>query len=505
MAVHQSIFVTAWKPPSLSQQAWRSGNVQIALLLLASSLLIRLPQFGNVLFGEDGQFYLLVGSRMVHGAIPYVDIWDRKPFGLFALFALFNMVGGDAFLVAQLAATLSTAATAFIVALIARRSVGQLPAAGAGIVYMLLVSLLGGDATQTPLFYNLLIAAAAWLVLRTAPALDAPRDLQRALAAMLLCGVAIQIKTIAVFEGVAIGCWLLARMWRVVPNGLIIRRLLIFASVGLAPTLAVALGYAAIGHFDSWWFANVLSQLRKEGGLAPESLERLSELAPFMALMALTAIMGARHMGPSPQRSLLVTWSCFAFADAFALGNFWWHYALPFALPVSTLSASLFAAPRTGKLFFLLLTAYPLVDSQIFDRINAARAQHSLRTTLAAMPRDTSTQCLLAYEVPAAYYVLTQACLVTPYTFVDHLRSSAEARALPVDASSALRSALARKPGTILTIGGSQWRMRNRANDAMLAQALQRQYRLVARLPFRRGPASGQTFLIWRRNDLPAR
>ncbi len=46
---------------------------------LAVALLIRGPTFGYPLLHIDEQFYLLVGDRMLHGALPYVDIWDRKP------------------------------------------------------------------------------------------------------------------------------------------------------------------------------------------------------------------------------------------------------------------------------------------------------------------------------------------------------------------------------------------------------------------------------------------
>jgi hypothetical protein len=503
--IHQSLSVPAKTlSPLHSPAASRAGHVQLALLMLACAFLIRLPEFGNALSGEDGQFYLVVGDQVTQGALPYVDIWDRKPFLLFALFAGFRLFGGDGFLVAQAAAAFAAAATSFVIASIARRWVGMMPAAGAGVFYLLLVSLLNGDATQTPIFYNLLVATAAWLALRIDVARDASGDVWRACLAMLLCGLAIQIKTNAVFEGAAIGLWILARMWPVASLGTLLRRASLFALMGLLPTILVAAGYAAVGHFDAWWFANLVSQLRKEGGYAPESLTRLAELAPLLAVMALTAVMGFRRLPPSPARTLVMTWACFAFVDTFAIGNFWWHYALPFTVPVSILSAALFAIPR-GRLLFLLLTAYPLADAQIIDRIMATRARQTLTTTLAAIPSDTPTQCLLAYEIPAAYYLLTRACLVTPYIFVDHLRSSAEAGALPIDAGTALREALARKPGTILTLGGSQWRMRNRVNDAILADALQQGYRLTARLPFRRGSVVGQTFLVWRRNDLPAR
>ncbi|UYY60160.1 hypothetical protein [Sphingomonas sp. S2-65] len=503
----QNVVGSPVRPPLLRRFSWRlpSQNMQLALLLLAAAFLIRLPQFGNSLFGEDEQFYLLVGERMLHGSVPYVDIWDRKPFGLFALFASFWLINSDGFLVAQTAATLSAASTAFVIALIACRFTNVAAAAGAGIFYLLLLSVLGGDAAQTPVFYNLLIVTAAWLILPTNHALDGRQDMKRAMAAMLLCGIAIQIKTNAVFEGVCFGCWLMVRMWGRVPVALLLQRATAFAVIGLAPTLMVAAGYAWIGHFDSWWFANMVSQLQKEGGLSPDALQRLLGLAPSLVMLAVVGILGTLRLKPSGTRTFLVAWAMCAFADTFVLGNFWRHYTLPFTIPAAILSAPLFAMPRVGLAVFLSLSAWPLVDSQIFDRIDEAQGRDVLNTTLAAIPSDAPTQCLLGYEVPAAYYVLTHACLVTPYLFIDQLRSSAEAPALPVPAHLALRQALQRRPGTILTVANSHWAMRNHTNDALLAKTLRQEYRLIAHLPFRRTAQYQQILLVWRRTDLPVK
>ena len=63
------------------------------LILAVVALALRLPDIGNPLIDLDEQFYLLVGDRMLHGAVPYVDIWDRKPVGLFLIYAAARVVG----------------------------------------------------------------------------------------------------------------------------------------------------------------------------------------------------------------------------------------------------------------------------------------------------------------------------------------------------------------------------------------------------------------------------
>ena len=95
-----------------------------ALLLLGVALLFRAPSFGNpVVVGDEGdeQFYLLVGDRMLHGLLPYVDVWDRKPVGLFLLYAATRLLGGEGIWHYQLVATAFAAGTAFLVSRIAIR------------------------------------------------------------------------------------------------------------------------------------------------------------------------------------------------------------------------------------------------------------------------------------------------------------------------------------------------------------------------------------------------
>ncbi len=188
-----------------------------------------------------------------------------------------------------------------------------------------------------------------------------------------------------------------------------------------------------------------------------------------------------------------------ALLDVVALGGFWPHYALPLAVPAAILAGHAFAAPRWGRIAFAVLIVYPSFDAVVFDRVTSANERRIAAATLAAIPPDAPTRCLFIYEGPVIYYHLTHACLVTKFAFTDHLRSSAEAPALGEDAGFALRAALAKRPGTILTLQGSLWTERNRANDAIMAAALQHDYRPVARLPHRHYSTGREWLIVWRR------
>nr|WP_299851539.1 hypothetical protein [Sphingomonas bacterium] len=276
-----------------------------------------------------------------------------------------------------------------------------------------------------------------------------------------------------------------------------------FALLGLLPTLAVAVGYAATGHFQAWWFAGYQSQLLKHGTAGPVALLRLREMAGLLGPVAAIAALGAARIRPwRDEHILLAGWAMIGLIDALALGGFWPHYALPFAVPAAILAGHAFAAPRWGKIAFAVLIAYPCIDALLLDRVTAADERRIATATLAAIPADASTRCLFIYEGPVIYYHLTHACLVTGYAFTDHLRSSAEADALGQDSHAALREALAKRPGTILTLDPSLWTERNTTNDHIIAATLARDYVRTASLPHRHYSAGRESLIVWRRRDL---
>jgi hypothetical protein len=121
----------------------------IAFSYLAIALVLRAVAFGNPVH-IDEQFYLLVGDRMLHGALPYVDIWDRKPIGLFLLYAAMRLLGGDAMLVYQLVALLFVVATSITINRIARYIAPPSGALIAGAAYLPFLSVFGCFGGQSP-------------------------------------------------------------------------------------------------------------------------------------------------------------------------------------------------------------------------------------------------------------------------------------------------------------------------------------------------------------------
>src|SRR3546814_19167922 len=94
------------------------------------------------------------------GATPYVDIWDRKPVGLFLLYSGIRLLGGDGIVQYQIVALLAVVVTSGIMAIWIARFSGWLGAvAGVALYHCLLFSHLG-FGVQAAVFLNLFIFSA---------------------------------------------------------------------------------------------------------------------------------------------------------------------------------------------------------------------------------------------------------------------------------------------------------------------------------------------------------
>ncbi|WP_375285908.1 hypothetical protein [Sphingomonas sp.] len=463
-----------------------------ALAICIAALVLRFAQFGNALAGLDEQFYLLVGERMWAGELPYVDLWDRKPVGLFALFAGIAALPLDGVLAAQLVATGFAAATAMLVAAIAGRWTGWPPATMTGIFYLAGLNELWGETTQTPVFYNGLVAGAALLTLRG-----------RGAAAMALIGLAIQIKTNAVFQGAFLGVWLLAAEWR--RGGPVVRTALLYSLLGIAPTLLAFGAYAAIGQGAAWWQANVLSILAKGTPRDAAAVRSFWESWFLFLPATVLALIGLRRwtrrftLLPDGVRFTL-GWMAVSAIDFAAIGGFYPHYAIPLLLACTPAVAQAFAIRRWGPALFAVTLAWPLFHATVANPRVAAKERGYAAQVASAIPDAVRERCLFVYEGPVAYYRLSHACHLSRYVFTAHLSSGREAASLGVDPATELDRIMARRPAAVITVAHSTWPDRNPAMERRLARWLARDYRVSARLPHRAYSAE-ERLLVWQRRE----
>lgn len=470
----------------------------LALLALAAFAL-RLRFLGDPALHVDETFYLVVGDRMLDGAWPYVDIWDRKPMGLFLIYAAIRLLGGSGILEYQLVATLFAGATAMIVYRLTRLWAAALPSLAAGIAYLIWLNVYQGWGGQAPVFYNLPVAAAAWLTLaevrRTAAGEAASGLVGRGAMAMLLLGLAIQIKYTVVFEGAAMGlAWLWCR-WRAAPD---IARLLVPAALwialALAPTAAVWLVYAAHGHGDAFLHANFISIFEKGASTDARAVSRLQRISAGLgtAIMLVTvAALRAMRTWPAlaaPERAVVVGaagWLAAALVGFASVGNFYHHYTLPLLTPLCIVA---FWGLPSGVLG-AVVAALVLGQAAVLDVLKfeaRARLLGEGRVTFAmveAIRPHLKGGPLFVFDGPPSLYLLTGAAAPTRYAFPYHLNMALEAPSLGVDPVAETRRALARRPDVVVTADRPAVGP-NRAVWALVRRELAAHYREVARIPY---------------------
>lgn len=442
---------------------------ELALLMLAVALAARAAQFGNPVVQVDDQFYLLVGERLLHGELPYVDHWDRKPLGLFLIYAAAAWLG-EGVLAHQLLATLSAAATGLAIARIARRIAAPHGAAAAGVVYILSLGLLGGDGGQSPVFYNLLTASAAWLAVRC---IEAPhfglRAFRLGLGATALLGLALQIKYAVVFEACFIGLALLdhGRRAGAAPARLALAALPWIAA-GIAPTLLAWSLYAQAGHGAAFADANFIEILHRRADPARLQLARLAWIAGLLLPLATAALLSIRVPAPiedghaTAVRRLVHGWLLASIGGVLLFGTWFDHYALPVLVPLAVAAAPLLGLPGARLAIVVPPRSFaipPALALMLFATIGSAAIINENRRVrgwgpqvqdLAAEIRDHPAGCLYIFDGDAALYRLSRACIPTRWSFPDHLSHLNEQGSIGTDALAELHRILATRPGHIV-------------------------------------------------------
>ena len=473
-----------------------------ALILLLVALAIRAWDFGNPVIEPDQQYYLLVGDRLLHGAVPYIDIWDRKPIGLFLLFAGIRMLPGNGILAYQLMATLCAWATAIVVGRAAKTlGTNDRGALGAGTAYLLVIALVGGGGGQAPVFYNLPMAVAGLLTLHLPAKATAERPVAivaSGIVACLLAGIAIQLKYTPMFEGAFFG---LAHLWFLRRAGArwggIVGATAAWALMGLLPTLAAIGWYRAQGQtaFDAFWFANVTSIALRRGYAASDLAIRLLGIAAQLSPLILGAVLTwrARPRGGAVRETILVgyAWLGFALAGFFAIGTFFDHYALPLVAPLAIL-----AAPTLGRsIRMLILTLGVAIAILIAKRLLHPSDAAGAYAVAQVVEANSGGACPYVFIGDTITYHLAHACLPTAYAFPNLLAYDTEQGATGIDEAGEVRRILARRPPVIVTSDRrlSIW---NRGSLRAVKAALARDYR-----PVFTTPRNSWHTIVYLRND----
>lgn len=455
-------------------------------ILLLVAIIARAATFGNPIVHVDESFYFVTARAMLDGALPYVDVWDRKPIGLFLLYtpaAAFGVpLGIWAYQAMALAAVV---ATALLIARLADRAGWRRGAPTGAIAYIVWLDLLEGQGGQAPVFYNLLMVGAAALIAASDRDHDPGGRFRRGLGAMALVGIALQIKYSVVFEGLFFGLWWLWREHRrrrhAVP---MLAGGALLALVALTPT-ALAWGYyESIGQGPAFLYANFQSIAARQGDPIGEQLGNLFKIAVIVSPLAAAAILASRRGAGAGIRGWLFAWLLAATLGLLVFGSWFDHYALPLLVPLCICAAGFADDPRRSPRITAIVLLIALIGGEatvIIKRLNRG-APAQFAQVVAAIGHGPG--CLYVYSGDPMLYPMSGRCRLSRYIFPSHLGRKRERGAIGVDQQAEIERILALKPVVVVLrtpYFGERTELR-----ALVIMRMAKDYRIRAQVPIGR-------------------
>ena len=435
--------------------ATRRGWWRVVTILLIVAVAARVRTIGNPIVQVDEEFYLLVARAMWRGALPYVDLWDRKPIGLFLVYLpaapWSPQVGVYVYQAMALAAVVATAALVVALARIAGWRRGALVS---GVLYILWIDLADGQGGQSPVFYNLLMAGAVTLVAGSTP----DRRHRNGVAAMALVGLALQIKYMVLFEGVWIGLWL---MWDAHRQTRSIGRAVgygtMLAIVALVPTLLAAGTYVALGHGQAYVYANFLSIFQRHPDALAIQWRNAWQAALGVGPIVAIALAGIRVRQADdalrPVRSFLWGWLAAAVLGFVAFGGWYNHYTLPIMVPATVGAAAYLGDHRWGRRLAIPLCVVVFIVGQ-FALASEVRHRGSAAQFAAVVRAIGPGPGSLYVDIgDPALYSFTGRHALSRYLFPSHLQIAREAGAIGVDQAGEIDRIFAQRPEVVVLQG----------------------------------------------------
>ncbi|MXO64251.1 ArnT family glycosyltransferase [Altericroceibacterium endophyticum] len=422
-------------------------------VLMALAVASRMPWYGDPIVGYDEQLYSLIGNHMLKGALPFVDLWDRKPFGLFLINAIARWIGGPGPIGIQIMGTIAAIAGSWLTYRFALYLTDWACSCLAASFYLLLMPLYTIFTSQSEIFHVPFMLGMLCVLYRG----GRPITLRAAIFAMLLGGLALQIKYTVLPQCIFFGCYALWRFWRGgMPPIRLVTLAMLFALIGLLPTICVAIFYWAQGGWDAFVFANFISffdrvPLGRTGFVKPHRWLLLLAIA-IPGLASCKRLKGTSQAAPY---RLLVGWSLAALATVYLPGTTYIYY-LAALIPCAVLLGLPFygsAGPFRWAPAFLYLYFY----AALFNNIGWVRMAEEDRQVAAVLERATSPyvghrqDCLYVFDGPTGLYDLTESCLPTTFIYPDHLNNALETNALGIDQAGEVARILSQRPGAIIT------------------------------------------------------
>ena len=414
------------------------------LVLAAWVVAVRWVSFDVSSSDADESLFLLIGGRWLNGHLPYADIWDVKPPGLFAIFALAQRAFGPGILAARILSALAVFTTSLALHRFARRHLGgkSVAIAAAGI-YPAYSLILYGLRSRPEMLLAPLVVLGLDLAVREWRRGSREAATSRVVVAGLLFGAAVMIKQTAIFEAI-LAAGLLSTRSAGAPGSrrFDLRAFVLFGIAGALPTFGFLAYFALSGVEPALYLAPFVGASHRLGGDgitfvggALRFLPMLKPIVPlfFGFLLFCTEWRPLRASGQADGCRALALWVFASAAGIIAMRSMYFQYMQPLVPPfllASLVVIRLFALrieraqirPLVVAGSCLVLAVYPMLWLVFSERENAGWSPLPAKVVahlqaLGLQPSDS----LYVPDQETTLYLLAGARIPTRFPQAQHL------------------------------------------------------------------------------------
>lgn len=328
----------------------QSNTLLISLALVAIlglTLLLRMNFWDQPLQMDEG-VYSYIGWGMFDGLVPYKDVFDHKPPGIYMLYAVAFWLLGPTALSVKVFGTIYTLGTVLAVFLVGRKMAGEKAGCMAALLFAIFSSgpKIEGGGVNTEIFMVLPYTLAAYYLLKAVETGEGKHYLHFG----LWTGLASTIKQVALVNLLWLAAYLLVSMWRE-RRWSVLARSAVLVTVGtILPWLPFILYFylnSAIGEFFYWQVGFNIKYMHKSYELLPVTaifIHRIKGVLSENGLLWLLSIAGIRCLWQQVRNSgncslgrevkpsqptaffLMSTWPLFSCLGIALGGRYYGHY-----------------------------------------------------------------------------------------------------------------------------------------------------------------------------------
>ena len=433
-----------------SFRSFTEFDLKPLLLLAIGVFALRLPTLHFDVLNVDESVYHIMGAAWLNGTLPHVGIVDNKPLGLYFIHAVAQVLFRDPVVGARLLGGLSTLLAAWLLMQTAQRFFGlsRNMAILSGLLFATYAAVLGGDASQGPVFYEPMIVGGALLIMQDIAAMrrgHAP-SLARLGVAGLWLGLSLQVKYSTVFECAGFGAFYLYAGL----TALKISRERVLAGAGmlvaggLFPTAAALGPYALAGHTDAFIFYSFISNLVRAPSTDPAFvlIRRVGLtwlcLSPLVFLGVRTLWQRWRGETATWTEAFLVVWFASAALCGIAQMQFYDHYFYGVVPPLAVMATKALQRRAALRQIVMALAAVLLgIGVVAYGAVRIVYvAQHGSPYAPSKIARDigtTGAKSMYVFNADGLLYFLTGIPLPTRFPLPAHLLRDINADAFGFD------------------------------------------------------------------------